>query len=79
MKALHMLLTGFVLLLLTIAVPVLILKFGSDPQNPDLSELEACCVPIPLAILSLLFSAVGITRFINERADKGRASIRLTE
>ena len=75
MKSRYFLLIGFFLLLLTVVVPILILSLGSDPRNPDAAEMQACCAPIPLIVLSLLFITVGITRLINERSNKNLPSI----
>ena len=75
MKAIYILLTGLLLIVLTVVAPILILKFRTDPRNPDAAEMEACCVPIPLAVLSFLFVAVGINRLIYERRNKDSPSI----
>jgi hypothetical protein len=74
-KSIHLLVTGFSFLALSFVVPILIHKFGTDPRNPDLAGVGACCSLFPLAILSLLFIIVGITRLINERANKNMPNI----
>ena len=75
MKSKYFFFTGFLLLALTVLAPVIIMKYMIDQRNPDAAEMQACCVPIPLAVTSFLSIIVGITRLINERSKKNSPSL----
>lgn len=60
-------------------MPLLIVQLGTDPRDPDVAEVGACCALLPLALLGILFIIVGIARFANERANKNMPSINSTD